>query len=133
MASKSDKEIARFDDKKAADDLAERPWPTKAMLARNYRLLYEDEAGRKYYEVGEGAEDWVKAKEMSYDLKTSEALWVCLPPKTTMGGMPEESAKIELTRDKLGVKTDALILEASTHKSSRSRGTGFVVVKHLKP
>lgn len=133
MAGKSAKEIARFEYKKAAADQAEAPWPTKAMLARNHRLLYKDKAGRLYYEVGDGAEDWIKDKEMSYDLKTSEALWVRLPPKTTQGGMPEESEKIELERDKGGVKSDALILEASTHKSSRSRGTGLVVVKHLKP
>jgi hypothetical protein len=130
MAAKTGAQIAKFESKQAKDK-AKRPWPTKAVLAKQI-CVYTDHEGRRYYcayDVGD--QEYVRDHMESYDKKTHQALWCSLPPKVTSGGMPEEHDKYTFNRlgDKARVSVE--VMEVSTVKYSRERGTGFVVIKLL--
>lgn len=124
--SKTDAQIAKFELKKAEDGAA-RPWPTKSVLAKT-TLLYSDAEGRRYHSAYDsGNQEFVKDHMESYDKKTHVPLWCRLPPKTTSGGMPEEHEKLTFNRGKDKIRVE--VVEVSTVKYSRERGTGFVVIK----
>lgn len=113
---------------KKAQDRAQRPWPTKAVLSKQ-NPIFEDSEGRRYYVAFK--DEWVADQMESHDKKTCIPLWCRLPPKTTSGGMPEEHTKQKLIQCSDKSQVNIEFVHVSTLKYSRERGTGFVIIKRL--
>lgn len=120
------------------EDEAKRPWPTKAELSK-CAVGYLDEEGRKYYscsactkKVSQAANNFADEQMEGLDKMKFEALWVALPPKTTLGGLPDETDELELVRSEDKQVRKARVAIVSSGMTSRTaRGTAFIVVQWL--
>lgn len=119
------KESRRFEDQEA-----KRPWPTKAVLSK-HKAAFVDDSQRMYYltssiDLGENTREWVSTRMESHAAKTSIATWCRLPPHGQRGDLPEEGTKLTI-QTTTGVQI-VRVLEVSTLKYRKERGTAFVVI-----
>ncbi len=115
------------DDEKRHERKAIQPWPNKSELAKR-DVAHVDTEGRKYYKIhirlDAERQDFVK-NFMSGLNRDSQCYWIKLPPKTTLGGMPEQSKDITFkSLPDLKIR----VLKVSEMTERKQRGTGIIVI-----
>lgn len=104
------------------ENKARRPWPTKAQLGKQ-SAKFVDKQDRSYYEITDIKEyEWIQELVKS-EGSTAQALWIRLPKKTTLGGMPESQTAIETTTGEKWV-----VRQCPAITGRKERGTGLVIV-----
>lgn len=112
------------DDEARHERKAKRPWPAKAELSKRAVTLTDTE-GRKYYKIDirlDSERDEYIKDFMSGFNRDSQAYWIALPAKTTLGGMPEQSMDVKFKDGK-----KMRVLGASEMTERKQRGTGIIV------
>ena len=118
-------------EEKKLKEKAQNPWPTKARLSKE-KADFTDQEGRRYYlafsvALGEEVRGWL-ATRMEAHPKGAFGTWCRLQPYGKRGNVPEEADKIVV--ETAGKETKTLtVLEASTIKYTKERGTAFVVFR----
>lgn len=111
-------------DEKKFERVFTQPEPQKRVLKKS-KANFKDKEGRSYYAIE--ANESLESQTVYQRAAETKCIpmWVMLPPKATMGAMPEDFIVEAVT----GMKF--FVVERSPMKGRKQRGTGWVLLRKM--